>query len=110
LKGVAGCSLLLLFAFAFGDSEPPGVWPTPTEWVGIGFFPIGVSLGLLLGWWREAPGGIITLASLSGFYLWHFCVAGRFAAGPWFVLLAAPGVLYLAAASLSASPLVAQSG
>jgi hypothetical protein len=88
-------TLLILSAFVFGDAERSGSGPTPVEWVGLAFFPVGIMAGLLIGWWRELPGGLVTAASLAGFYGWHFVVSGRISAGPWFVVLAAPGLLFL---------------
>jgi hypothetical protein len=89
-------SLLVLAAFIFGDTER-GVSPTALEWLGIAFFPGGVIVGMLLAWRKELLGGAITAASLLGFYAWHFSVSGKLSAGPWFILLAAPGILFLVA-------------
>ncbi len=92
-------SLSLLSAFIFGDGER-GIWPTPMEWLGIAMFPGGVVAGMLIAWWKETLGGAITIASLAGFYAWHFLRAGQFSAGPWFIILAAPGFLFLMASLL----------
>lgn len=97
----AVASLLFLSAFIFGDAERSGNWPTITQWIGLAFFPTGIILGLLIAFRKELPGGGITLLSLTGFYVWHFVVAGDLAAGPWFALLAAPGFLFVLAGLLS---------
>lgn len=96
----AAASLLLLSAFVFGDAERSGNWPTVTEWVGLAFFPIGISVGMLIAFWRELWGGAITVLSLAGFYAWFFAASGRLNCGPWFVLFAAPGFLFLLAGLL----------
>lgn len=91
-------TLLILSAFIFGDAESGT--PRTNEWIGLAFFPGGVIVGLLLAWWRERPGGWITVLSLIGFYVWYFLTSGRLGAGPYFVLLTAPGLLFLMAAWL----------
>lgn len=93
-------SLLFVSAFIVGGEEG-GKWPTAMEWAGLAFFPGGVIAGLLIAWRKEALGGGITILSLAGFYIWHFLDAGRFAAGPWFLLVAAPGFLFVLASLLS---------
>jgi hypothetical protein len=92
-------SLVFLSAFILGEAEPRS-WPTAAEWIGLACFPLGVGVGLVVAWWKERLGGVITLASLIGFYVWHLAVAGRFATGPWFALVAAPGLLFVVAAWL----------
>ena len=107
-------SLLLLSAFVVGDVRGDGGAPTASEWIGLALFPGGIIIGLALAWWRELLGGAITLLSLVGFYAWHVLTSGGLPAGPYFLLFAAPGLLFLVAALLkrrneegngSASPL-----
>jgi len=93
-------SLLLLSAFIFGPNEADK-WPTAQEWAGLAFFPGGVVVGMLLGWWKERLGGAVTVASRAGFYAWLFLTSGRIWAGPWFFVFAAPGFLFLLADWLS---------
>jgi len=52
-------------------------------------------IGLMVGWWREGTGGTISLASLGLFYLRMAIQEGRVPTGPYFLLLAAPGLLFL---------------
>lgn len=89
-------SLLLLSAFIFRPNEAEK-WPTVKEWIGLAFFPGGVGVGMLVGWWKERLGGAVTVASLAGFYGWLFLSSGRIWAGPWFFVFAAPGFLFLLA-------------
>lgn len=91
---------LLLLAFAFGGREH--VRLTAGEAVGFLFFPVGVIVGFAVAWWRELAGGLITVASLALFYLWLFARDGRWPAGPYFLLFAAPGFLHIASARLAA--------
>ena len=94
-------SLLFLAAFIFGDAEKAGKWPTIAEWIGLAFFPAGIIVGLLIAFKRELLGGETVVLSLVGFYIWHYAVSGRLAAGPWFALVAAPGLLFLITGLLS---------
>lgn len=96
--GVA--STVLLGAFAFGGQEHFRL--TAVEAVGFLFFPVGVVVGFALAWRRELAGGLVTVGSLALFYLWLFVRDGRLAAGPYFVLFAAPGFLHIASALLAA--------
>lgn len=89
-------SLLLLLAFATGED---GIKPSrvaPHEWIGLAFFPFGVAIGMLVGWWNEKLGGIISVASLAAFYvIYGGLVRGNMAMGWYFVLFALPGFLFL---------------
>ena len=69
---------------------------TSRDWVGLFFFPFGVCLGMIVAWRREGLGGGITVGSLLAFYVALRVMDGRFPRGPWFALVAAPGVLFLA--------------
>jgi hypothetical protein len=91
-------SLGLILLFVIGE----GINPTMTrEWVGLIFFPLGISIGMILAWWREALGGIITVGSLLIFYVIHFATAGGFPKGWAWLVFAAPGFLFLIASWLS---------
>jgi|SRR5262245_12795030 len=92
-------SLVFIGAFVVG-SVRDGEFPTERETVALAFFPVGVALGFVIAWWREALGGAITVASLASFYLWMLADRGRFPTGPYFILLAAPGFLFLVNAML----------
>ena len=62
------------------------------------FFPIGVLLGLGLGWRWEALGGALTILCFAGFYGVHWLGSGRLPSGHWFAVLASPGLFFLLAA------------
>lgn len=84
----------ILAAFAFGEGTP-----RPEDWLLLAFFPIGLVLGLIVAWWREIPGALLTLASLAAFYL--ICFAnGKVPTGPYFAILASPAALFLIAGLL----------
>ena len=84
------------FILAFcGGEESSAQGFTGQELALFSFFPIGVCLGMVLAWRWEGLGGGVTVASLLGFYLVHRVVHGGYPMGPWFALLAAPGLLFL---------------
>jgi len=85
-------SLVLIAAFIAGERSLPG---TLSEWLGFAFFPVGILAGMIVAWWREGPGGSITVGSLVAFYSVHFATSGVFPRGPAWVAFAAPGFLFL---------------
>ncbi|MGD1993376.1 MAG: hypothetical protein PVI59_09295 [Anaerolineae bacterium] len=52
-------------------------------------------LGLLLGWKWELAGGLLTVCGVAAFYLLDYLFSGTFPRGPFFLLLASPGLLFL---------------
>lgn len=87
-------SALLLLTFAFGGREHLRF--TAAEFMGFMLFPIGVIAGFVVAWRRELAGGLITAGSLALFYVWQVVRVGQWAAGPYFLLFAAPGFLHIA--------------
>jgi len=102
---LASLAFLLTFIlghlFGNGDNGEPA--PNGQEWIGLAFFPVGVLLGLVVAWWKEAIGGGVAVGSLAAFYLWHLSVSGDFPGGPYFALIAAPGAVFLLSAWLHAN-------
>ena len=89
---VASITLLLLLfqAEVFHPSEI-----APREWVGLLFFPVGVIAGMIIAWWKEGLGAIVTLASLLGFYLVYGYLFRYHIGGYWFLLFSSPGFLFM---------------
>jgi hypothetical protein len=86
--------ILLLFLFGEGDlSEFSKL--TLREWIGLLFYPLGVVVGMILAWFRPGVGGTVTVGSLLGFYLVQLLLWGDLPGGPFFVLFASPGFLFL---------------
>lgn len=100
---LAGIAFVLVFFLGevFGGQ---GVRPTAAEWIGLALWPIGVGIGLAVAWFRKGLGGAIASGSLIGFYVWNFLERGRFPKGPYFLLVAAPGVLFLLLSLFSRQP------
>lgn len=100
-------ALLLLF-FVGGHFNPAHIaWK---EWVGLIFFPVGVVLGLVIAWKKEALGGFISILSVSAFYLvYGLILSGNIAQGMAFGMFAAPGAFFLIHWLLSHQPTTAMS-
>jgi hypothetical protein len=95
-------SILVVLAFAIGEGAgSSGPRPTLQEWVGLALWPIGVGVGLVVAWYREELGGILALGCLIGFYVWNLLRSGHLPQGPFFFLIAAPGLIFLLAGFLS---------
>ena len=102
-------SILAVIAFAVGEfGTSTGPRPTPQEWGGLLLFPIGVGVGLILAWYREALGAILSLGCLGAFYLWNLLHSERLPQGPFFLLLAAPALIFLVAALLAHHTVIAK--
>ena len=90
---------LFIGAFVVGEMvNGVGKPPSASEWLGLAFFPVGLLFGLAIGWWKELPGGLITMLSLAGFYIWNYSRSGSWPSGPWIPLLSAPGLVFIFAA------------
>lgn len=65
---------------------------TPREWVSLFFFPFGLVVGMILAWWKEGLGGLITVGSLFA----NLFVMDVSSSGAGYMLLcASPGFLFL---------------
>ncbi len=93
-----GFVLLFVFAELFNGN---GARPTRAEWIALAFWPGGVCLGVVIAWFRARLGGAIATVCLIAFYLWSLLDRGRFPGGPYFVLVATPGILFLLSSFMS---------
>jgi hypothetical protein len=88
----SAASVAMVLGFIVGEGfNPSGL----NEWLGVLCFPIGISIGMILAWWKEALGGSITVGSLLAFYVVHFVTAGTLPRGWAWLMFAAPGFLFL---------------
>lgn len=83
-----------LLAFLFGEGGDPTAI-TPSEWLLLLFFPVGVVVGMIIGWWKDGAGGLISVGSLALFYLVEAWLSGNLADGFFFAIFTFPGVLFL---------------
>lgn len=98
---LGGLSIAVLMLFLLGDKGSL-TSISPREILGVLFFPFGLILGLVLGWWKELLGGVIAVGSVAGFYLiYEFLINGSWPRGPWFFVFTAPGLLFLSYGILS---------
>ena len=87
-------SIGLVLLFIVGEKFNPAQIK-PTEWLGLLFFPFGISVGMILSWWKEGLGGCITVGSLLMFYVTHFATSSKLPQGWAWLILASPGFLFL---------------
>ena len=59
------------------------------------FFPIGLTIGLILAWKWEGLGGIIAISSIIGFHLQMLVKHGNLDFSLIIELLAAPGIMFI---------------
>ncbi len=59
------------------------------------FFPLGITIGMILAWRWEMLGGIIAFVSLLSFYASHFIMSNKFPPGPYFLIFSLPGILFM---------------
>lgn len=85
--------ILLLMLFAGEGLHPSQV--ATREWVGLLFFPIGVMIGMVLAWWREGAGSLVTVGSLVAFYVVYGYLMRNHLGGWAFIVFASPGFLFL---------------
>jgi hypothetical protein len=97
---MASIAFVLIFLIGEGLSGH-GVKPTVAEWMGLALWPGGVVVGLVVAWFREGIGGVVTTVCLVGFYVWNLVDRGTPPKGPYFLLVAAPGILFLLSSLLS---------
>ena len=93
VMSVATIGIILLFVFGEGSG-----WLSVRgqDFVGLIFFPVGLLLGLVLGWRREMAGGLIAVVSILLFYLVYGLAINRNVFQGWAILvLAIPGALFL---------------
>lgn len=98
LWSLATLAFVGLFFVASLLSE--GFHPRGAEFLLFLCYPVGLLVGLVIAWWNELVGGVAAVTSLVGFYAIHALVAGGLPGGPYFLLLAFPGVLFIVAALL----------
>jgi len=93
----AGLTAGLMLIIFIGESISEGFGPllrlTAREsLMMVAFF--AVWLGLVLGWRWELYGALLTIGGLIAFYLLDYLFSGSFPRGPFFLLFAAPSLLF----------------
>jgi hypothetical protein len=89
---IASVTLLILI---FMDEAVRPSEISRNEWAGLVFFPLGIIIGMVIAWWKEGVGSVLTVASLVGFYIVYGYLL-RNHVGSWvFIAFASPGFLFL---------------
>lgn len=89
---IASITLLILL-FAGEGLRPSEI--SRNEWAGLLFFPIGITIGMIVAWWKEALGSAVTLFSLLAFYLVYGYLLRNHIGGWAFIAFASPAFLFL---------------
>ena len=100
---IASVGFVLLIAV--GELVYPHA-PAPAAFrdlVGLFFFPFSTCVGMILAWRWEGVGGAITVGSFLAFYAALRVMDGRFPRGPYFALVAAPGMFFLSSWAITAA-------
>ncbi|MCK5035277.1 MAG: hypothetical protein KAS73_05230 [Candidatus Sabulitectum sp.] len=89
---------LIILMFFIGEDYEEGYQPLlnlslKNSLLMVAFFALW--LGLILGWKWELKGGLLTICGLAAFYLINYLFSGSFPRGPFFLIFASPGFLYL---------------
>jgi hypothetical protein len=85
----------LLLLSIIGEGSAPGT-VAGRQWIGLLFFPFGVVVGMLVAWKREAVGGLLSIGSLTCFYVvYGFILSGRLPGGWAFVAFSSPAFFFL---------------
>jgi len=87
-------SIALLVSLFIGEALHPSQ-VAAREWIGLLFFPVGITLGMIVAWWKEGTGAAVSVGSLIAFYLVYGYLFGSHVGGWAFVLFTAPGFLFL---------------
>ena len=92
MASIASITLLLMLFMGEG-LQPSKI--SANEWIGLLFFPIGVVIGMVIAWWKEGVGSVVTMCSLFGFYfVWGYLLRNHIE-GWAFVVFASPAFLFL---------------
>ncbi len=85
-------SVAVVLLLSLGEGIRPA---GPAETAGLLLYPGGICLGMVLAWWKEGVGGMVTIVCLLAFYVLHTLTVGRLPPGWAWLALAFPGFLFL---------------
>ncbi len=93
--GLTAVFILFFFiAHAITDGATPLQYLTARETAMMAAFGI-MWLGLIVGWKWELHGGLLSIGGVAAFYLFDYLFSGMFPRGPFFLIFALPGALFL---------------
>ncbi len=91
---IAGMILIIFIGEGISEGFGPLMQMSLRETAMMAVFVI-VFLGLILGWRWEILGGSLIAGGMGAFYLLDFLFSGTFPRGPFFLVIALPGLLYI---------------
>ncbi|MFH0953145.1 MAG: hypothetical protein V1873_02320 [Verrucomicrobiota bacterium] len=89
---VLGVGIILVFMIGEGFNP---AHMTAREMLLSLFFPVGVCIGMIVGWFSEGLGGLITALSLVLFYVVNYAQRGHFPSERFSLLFSSGGLLFL---------------
>jgi hypothetical protein len=89
---VASFLLGLMLLLLLGEGPPP-VWRLPPNVQLLFAAQVVTLVGLVVLWFWELPGGLLTLGGIIAFYAINYLESGRFPSGWVFPLFYVPGIL-----------------
>jgi hypothetical protein len=92
LGSIASITLIVLLFWSEALNPSEISW---TQWAGLIFFPVGVTIGMIVAWWKEGLGSVVTLGSLAAFYLVYGYVFKNHIGGWAFITFASPAFLFM---------------
>ena len=95
LARVGSIASITLLVIVFMDDALHPSKVAPREWLGLLFFPIGITIGMVVAWWKEGIGSVLTVGSLGAFYLVYGYLMRNHIGGWVFIMFASPGFLFL---------------
>lgn len=89
-------SIIVIFVvllFMVGESWNPFKF-TSEELILALFFPFMVVIGLIISFWKELYGGIVTILGIILYYYFHYIQTGNTPKGWAFIIFSLPGFLF----------------
>ena len=87
-------SITLMILLFVGEAFHPAEISS-NEWAGLLIFPIDVTIGMIVAWWKEGLGSAVTLLSLLTFCFVYGYLLRNHSGGWAFIAFASPGFLFL---------------
>jgi hypothetical protein len=93
-RTLSALCLGIIMMFIIGEGFNPTKLKV-NEWLLFIFFPFGVAIGMVIAWWKENIGGLITIGCFILFYVVHYITNGWFPHGFAFFIFSSPGIVFI---------------
>jgi hypothetical protein len=102
-RGMSVPAVGIIILFMFGEGFSPSHF-TLREGILFACFPGLVCTGMVISWFKERWGAMVSLAGLAAFYGLHYVFSHCFPGGGAFLVITAPAFLFLLASILKRTP------